>query len=140
MVWSTDPALEQGLGRSLSKPCCLYQSRVILEVCGAARCAVGCCGFSPEHFLLQSVSALLDKFKKSDQVFDINAERDSDVEDGVPALSDDDFNTDSPGSIATEKIGEFVGNKSLTTVCESKKCKRYQVRESSQCEAEEVHF
>lgn len=26
------------------------------------------------------------------------------------------------------------------TVCESKKCKRYQVRESSQCEAEEVHF
>lgn len=94
---------------------------MILEVCGAARCAVGCCGFSPEHFLLQSVSALLDKFKKSDQVFDINAERDSDVEDGVPALSDDDFNTDSPRSIATEKIGEFVGNKSLTTVCESKK-------------------
>lgn len=82
---------------------------------------MGCCGFSPEHFLLQSVSALLDKFKKSDQVFDINAERDSDVEDGVPALSDDDFNTDSPGSIATEKIGEFVGNRSLTTVCESKK-------------------
>lgn len=26
------------------------------------------------------------------------------------------------------------------TVCESKKCKRYQVKESSQCEAEEVHF
>ncbi|NP_001244261.1 condensin complex subunit 2 [Gallus gallus] len=36
----------------------------------------------------ESVSALLDKFKKSDQVFDINAERDSDVEDGVPALID----------------------------------------------------
>ncbi|POI32367.1 hypothetical protein CIB84_003881 [Bambusicola thoracicus] len=69
----------------------------------------------------ESVSALLDKFKKSDQVFDINAERDSDVEDGVPALSDDDFNMDSPRSIATEKIGEFAGNKSLTAVCESKK-------------------
>ncbi|OXB54079.1 hypothetical protein ASZ78_005591 [Callipepla squamata] len=36
----------------------------------------------------QSVSALLDKFKKSDQVFDIDAERDSDVEDDVPALTD----------------------------------------------------
>ncbi|XP_009706644.1 PREDICTED: condensin complex subunit 2 [Cariama cristata] len=36
----------------------------------------------------ESVSALLDKFKKSDQAFDINAEVDSDVEDSVPALSD----------------------------------------------------
>lgn len=84
---------------------------------------MGCCGFSPEHLLLQSVSALLDKFKKSDQVFDINAERDSDVEDGVPALSDDDFNADSPRSVTTEKIGEFAGNnnKSLVAVCESKR-------------------
>ncbi|XP_021230714.1 condensin complex subunit 2 isoform X2 [Numida meleagris] len=69
----------------------------------------------------ESVSALLDKFKKSDQVFDINAERDSDGEDGVPALPDDDFITDSPRSIVTEKIGEFTENKSLTEVCESKR-------------------
>ncbi|XP_072213075.1 condensin complex subunit 2 [Excalfactoria chinensis] len=69
----------------------------------------------------ESVSALLDKFKKSDQVFDINAERDSDVEDDVPALSDDDFNADSPGSIAAERIGEFAGDKSLAVVHESSK-------------------
>nr|XP_009478408.1 PREDICTED: condensin complex subunit 2 [Pelecanus crispus] len=36
----------------------------------------------------ESVSALLDKFKKSDQVFDINAEIDSDMEDCVPTLTD----------------------------------------------------
>ncbi|OXB74794.1 UNVERIFIED_CONTAM: hypothetical protein H355_000054 [Colinus virginianus] len=69
----------------------------------------------------QSVSALLDKFKKSDQVFDIDAERDSDVEDDVPALSDDDFNADCPGSIMTEKIGEFTESKSLPAVCESRR-------------------
>ncbi|NXC38936.1 CND2 protein, partial [Penelope pileata] len=69
----------------------------------------------------ESVSALLDKFKKSDQVFDINAERDSYVEDGVPTLPDDDFNADSPRSIVTEKIGEFTENKSFTAVCESKR-------------------
>uniref|UniRef100_A0A8V5GRE3 Condensin complex subunit 2 n=1 Tax=Melopsittacus undulatus TaxID=13146 RepID=A0A8V5GRE3_MELUD len=34
----------------------------------------------------ESVSALLDKFKKSDQVFDINAEVDSDMEDCAPIL------------------------------------------------------
>lgn len=82
---------------------------------------MGCCGFSPEHLFLQSVSALLDKFKKSDQVFDINAERDSDVEDGVPAPTDDDFTADSPRSVTTEKIGEFAGNKSLVALCESKR-------------------
>ncbi|XP_065601210.1 condensin complex subunit 2 isoform X6 [Cyrtonyx montezumae] len=69
----------------------------------------------------QSVSALLDKFKKSDQVFDINAERDSDEEDDVPALSDDNFNTDYPRSIMTEKIGEFTESKSFTAVCESRR-------------------
>ncbi|XP_009586098.1 PREDICTED: condensin complex subunit 2 isoform X2 [Fulmarus glacialis] len=36
----------------------------------------------------ESVSALLDKFKKSDQVFNIDAEIDSDVEDCVPTLID----------------------------------------------------
>ncbi|NXT88603.1 CND2 protein, partial [Anhinga rufa] len=57
----------------------------------------------------ESVSALLDKFK-SDQVFDINAEIDSDVEDCVPTLPGDDFNSDSPGSAAADKIGEFMEN------------------------------
>ncbi|NXH67552.1 CND2 protein, partial [Hydrobates tethys] len=58
----------------------------------------------------ESVSALLDKFKKSDQVFDINAEIDSDVEDCVPTLPDDDFKSDSPGSKVADKIGEFTEN------------------------------
>ncbi|NXK55707.1 CND2 protein, partial [Chauna torquata] len=69
----------------------------------------------------ESVSALLDKFKKSDQVFDINAEIDSYVEDGGATLPDDDFNTDSPGSIVADKIGEFTENKSFRTVRESKR-------------------
>ncbi|NXV94097.1 CND2 protein, partial [Calonectris borealis] len=70
----------------------------------------------------ESVSALLDKFKKSDQVFDINAEIDSDVEDGVPTLPDDDFNSDSPGGRVADKIGEFTENlNSFGTVCNSKR-------------------
>ena len=79
--------------------------------------------FFPEHFLLlQSVSALLDKFKKSDQVFDIDAEIDSDVEDCVPTLPDDDFNSDSPRSTVADKIGEFTENlNSFGTVRQSKK-------------------
>ncbi|XP_075300719.1 condensin complex subunit 2 isoform X1 [Opisthocomus hoazin] len=56
----------------------------------------------------ESVSALLDKFKKSDQVFDINAEVDSDVEDCVPALPDDNFSSDSLRSTVADKIGEFT--------------------------------
>ncbi|NWR80173.1 CND2 protein, partial [Centropus unirufus] len=58
----------------------------------------------------ESVSALLDKFKKSDQVFDINAEVDSDVEDCAPNLPDDNFNSESLKSTVTEKIGEFTEN------------------------------
>ncbi|KAM9266545.1 condensin complex subunit 2 [Morus bassanus] len=58
----------------------------------------------------ESVSVLLDKFKKSDQVFDINAERDSDVEDCVPTLPGDNFNSDSPRSAVVDKIGEFTEN------------------------------
>uniref|UniRef100_A0A8D0ERX8 Condensin complex subunit 2 n=1 Tax=Strix occidentalis caurina TaxID=311401 RepID=A0A8D0ERX8_STROC len=58
----------------------------------------------------ESVAALLDKFKKSNQVFDINAEIDSDVEDCVPTLPDDDFSCDSPKSTVAEKIGEFSEN------------------------------
>ncbi|XP_068277721.1 condensin complex subunit 2 [Nyctibius grandis] len=69
----------------------------------------------------ESVSALLDKFKKSDQVFDINAEIDSDGEDCVPTLPDDNFNSDSPRSTVTDKIGEFTENlNSFGTVHQSK--------------------
>ncbi|XP_026718810.1 condensin complex subunit 2 [Athene cunicularia] len=68
----------------------------------------------------ESVAALLDKFKKSNQVFDINAEIDSDVEDCVPVLPDDDFNSDSPRSAVAEKIGEFSENlNSIKTVSQS---------------------
>ncbi|KAM6331364.1 condensin complex subunit 2 isoform 3-T3 [Alca torda] len=70
----------------------------------------------------ESVSALLDKFKKSDQVFDINAEIDSDVEDCVPTLPNDDFHSDSPRSTAADKIGEFTENlNSFGTVHQSKR-------------------
>ncbi|NXK74465.1 CND2 protein, partial [Amazona guildingii] len=58
----------------------------------------------------ESVSALLDKLKKSDQVFDINAEVDSDVEDCAPILPGDDFSSDSPRNTSMDKIGEFRGN------------------------------
>ncbi|NXC77768.1 CND2 protein, partial [Anhinga anhinga] len=58
----------------------------------------------------ESVSALLDKFKKSNQVFDINAEIDSDVEDCVPTLPGDDFNSDSPRNAVVDKTGEFSEN------------------------------
>ncbi|NXS57228.1 CND2 protein, partial [Brachypteracias leptosomus] len=70
----------------------------------------------------KSVSALLDKFKKSDQVFDINAELESDVEDSAPALPGDDFQSDSPKSSAEEKIGEFAESlDSFGVVCQNKK-------------------
>ncbi|KAM9608127.1 condensin complex subunit 2 isoform 1-T1 [Morphnus guianensis] len=70
----------------------------------------------------ESVSALLEKFKKSDQVFNINAETDSDVEDAVPTLPDDNFNSDSPRSTEADKIGEFRENlNSCGTVCQSKR-------------------
>ncbi|NXN25664.1 CND2 protein, partial [Nycticryphes semicollaris] len=69
----------------------------------------------------ESVSALLDKFK-SDQVFDIDAEIDSDVEDCAPAPPDDDFNSASPRSTAADKIGEFIENlNSFGTVNQSKR-------------------
>lgn len=102
-------------------------SKAISEVHGAVGCCAAgpliSCIFFPEHFLLlQSVSALLDKFKKSDQVFDINAEIDSDVEDCVPALPNDDFHSDSPRSTAADRIGEFTENlNSFGTVHQSKR-------------------
>ncbi|NXG78192.1 CND2 protein, partial [Baryphthengus martii] len=58
----------------------------------------------------ESVSALLEKFKKSDQVFDVNAEIESDGDDCGPALPGDDFNSDSPRNTGAEKIGEFTEN------------------------------
>ncbi|XP_049687244.1 condensin complex subunit 2 isoform X2 [Accipiter gentilis] len=70
----------------------------------------------------ESVSALLEKFKKSDQVFNINAETDSDMEDSVPTLPDDNFNSDSPRSTEADKIGEFRENlNSCGTLCQSKR-------------------
>ncbi|NXX80817.1 CND2 protein, partial [Urocolius indicus] len=69
----------------------------------------------------ESVSALLDKFKKSDQVFDVDAVTDCDGEDSVP-LPDNDFNSDSPRNTAAEKIGEFTDNpSSFGTVHQSKR-------------------
>ncbi|NWY59026.1 CND2 protein, partial [Chionis minor] len=70
----------------------------------------------------ESVSALLDKFRKSDQVFDINAEIDSDVEDCAPTLPGDDFHSDSRRSAAADKIGEFTENiNSFGTIHQSKR-------------------
>ncbi|NXG55452.1 CND2 protein, partial [Hemiprocne comata] len=70
----------------------------------------------------ESVSALLDKFKKSDQVFDINRQIDSEEEDCAPALPDDDFRSDSPRNAVADKIGEFTENpNSFGTVNQSKR-------------------
>ncbi|XP_070621585.1 condensin complex subunit 2 [Erythrolamprus reginae] len=52
----------------------------------------------------ESVSALLDKFKKSDQAFDIDAETDNEyLEDRM----DDDFDADFPDKTVERDIGEF---------------------------------
>ncbi|KAJ7305119.1 hypothetical protein JRQ81_010976 [Phrynocephalus forsythii] len=59
------------------------------------------------HFVLrglQSVSALLEKFKKSDQLFDIDAEAASDP--GDPAL-EDDFDADALDKTVARDLGEF---------------------------------
>ncbi|XP_050793396.1 condensin complex subunit 2 isoform X1 [Gopherus flavomarginatus] len=55
----------------------------------------------------ESVSALLDRFKKSDQVFDINAEADCDPEDCADALVEDDFDADMPDRTVAGDVGEF---------------------------------
>ncbi|XP_005505306.2 condensin complex subunit 2 isoform X1 [Columba livia] len=69
----------------------------------------------------ESVSALLDKFKKSDLAFDINAEVDSDVEDCAAPLPDDDFSCNSPRSTGADKAVELTGKlTSFGTVCNSK--------------------
>ncbi|XP_030319797.1 condensin complex subunit 2 [Calypte anna] len=68
----------------------------------------------------ESVSALLEKFKKSDQVFNINTESNSDGEDCAPSLPDDDFHSDSPTNAVTDNIKEFTENlNSSGTGCQS---------------------
>ncbi|NWX15062.1 CND2 protein, partial [Aegotheles bennettii] len=57
----------------------------------------------------ESLSALLDKYKKSDQAFDMRAEIDSDGEDFAPTPPDD-FHSDSPRSAVTDKTGECTEN------------------------------
>ncbi|XP_017687353.1 PREDICTED: condensin complex subunit 2 [Lepidothrix coronata] len=58
----------------------------------------------------ESVLALLDKFKKSEHVFDPNAEVESDGEGCAPLLPEDDFHSDSPGSRAAKKLGDITDN------------------------------
>ncbi|XP_077161678.1 condensin complex subunit 2 isoform X1 [Paroedura picta] len=55
----------------------------------------------------ESVSALLEKFKKSDQVFDINAEVDSDTVDNAEGPADDDFDADLLDRTVAKDLGEF---------------------------------
>uniref|UniRef100_A0A8C3DJQ9 Condensin complex subunit 2 n=1 Tax=Corvus moneduloides TaxID=1196302 RepID=A0A8C3DJQ9_CORMO len=55
----------------------------------------------------ESVSALLEKFRKSEQVFDPNVELDSDDGEGA---APPEFQLESPGSTAGERIGEFPEN------------------------------
>uniref|UniRef100_A0A8C3RX18 Condensin complex subunit 2 n=1 Tax=Chelydra serpentina TaxID=8475 RepID=A0A8C3RX18_CHESE len=55
----------------------------------------------------ESVSALIDKFKKSDQVFDINAEVDCDPADCADALEEDDFDADMLDRTVAGDVGEF---------------------------------
>lgn len=57
---------------------------------------------------LQSVSALVDKFKKNDQVFDINIPvEDSDGEDSPDGPLDDFDANDEPGYTASGNHAEF---------------------------------
>ncbi|XP_060106976.1 condensin complex subunit 2 isoform X2 [Heteronotia binoei] len=55
----------------------------------------------------ESVSALLEKFKKSDQVFDINVEADSDSVDNAEGPADDDFDADILDRTTAKDLGEF---------------------------------
>lgn len=59
--------------------------------------------FSP----FQSVAALLDKFKKSDQAFDINAEIDSDPGDYSEDPVENDFDADIPAETVEKDRSEF---------------------------------
>ncbi|XP_054252573.1 condensin complex subunit 2 [Indicator indicator] len=58
----------------------------------------------------ESVSALLEKFKRSDEVFDVNGEVDIDLEESAPALPESSFCSDSPRGAARSQLGEFQEN------------------------------
>lgn len=67
-------------------------------------------GAQPENSLspLQSVSALIDKFKKNDQVFDVDAEVESDGGDFMDGAPEDDFDAnDEPEHTAAGDDEEF---------------------------------
>ncbi|XP_027762433.1 condensin complex subunit 2 [Empidonax traillii] len=72
----------------------------------------------------ESVLALLDKFKKSEHVFDPYAEVESDGEGGAPPLPEDDFHSDFPGSRAATKLGEFTDNISSSGTISQNQSKR----------------
>ncbi|XP_044273327.1 condensin complex subunit 2 [Varanus komodoensis] len=55
----------------------------------------------------ESVSALLDKFKKSDQAFDINAEADGDEGDYAEGPVEDDFDADTMDRTVAKDLGKF---------------------------------
>ncbi|XP_063167454.1 condensin complex subunit 2-like [Candoia aspera] len=55
----------------------------------------------------ESVSALLDKFKKSDQAFDINAETDNDPQEFIEDRMEEDFDADVLDKTMVRDLGEF---------------------------------
>ncbi|XP_039222827.1 condensin complex subunit 2 [Crotalus tigris] len=55
----------------------------------------------------ESVSALLDKFKKSDQAFDINAKADNDPQEFVEDRMEDDFDADVLDKMMARDLGKF---------------------------------
>ncbi|XP_053257497.1 condensin complex subunit 2 [Podarcis raffonei] len=55
----------------------------------------------------ESVAALLDKFKKSDQAFDVNAEIDSDPGDYSEDPAENDFDADIPAETVEKDLSEF---------------------------------
>ncbi|KAM6432455.1 condensin complex subunit 2 [Liasis olivaceus] len=58
----------------------------------------------------ESVSALLDKFKKSGQAFDINAETDNDPQEFVEDRMEDDFDVDILDKTMARELREFSEN------------------------------
>lgn len=57
---------------------------------------------------LQSVSALLEKFKKSDQVFNVNADVEDEPEDCADAPVMDDFDVDLLDKTMAGDLGKFA--------------------------------
>ncbi|XP_064031644.1 condensin complex subunit 2 [Pogoniulus pusillus] len=70
----------------------------------------------------ESASALLERFKRSDLVFDVNAEVESDGEEPAAALPDTTFSSDSPRGAAASQPGMFQEHlSSFGTVEQSKR-------------------